>query len=106
MVLGLSTQEALYLQRFTEDLKLLSKPVLLYSDSQSALDLVKNPVNHSRSKHIDIKHHFTREKLVTGVIDYQYVVNDDNVADCFTKALPKSKLHSYLPKLLQIDNAP
>ena len=103
MALGLSTQEALYLERFKDDLDLVKEPIELWSDSQSALDLIKNPVNHSRSKHIDIKHHFIREKLVTGVVDYQYVVKDDNVADCLTKALGKPKLHSFLPKLLKMD---
>ena len=102
MALGLSTQEALYLERFKDCLSLSQEPVLLYSDSQSALDLIKNPVNHSRSKHIDIRHHFAREKLIDGVIDYRYVVNDDKVADCFTKALSKPKLHTYLPKLLEL----
>ena len=100
MALRLSTQEALYLQRFTDDLKLSQEPVLLFSDSQSALDLVKNPVNHQRSKHIDIRHHFIREKLVDGVVDYRYVETDNNVADCFTKALSKPKLQGFLPKLL------
>ena len=100
MAMGLSTQEAIYLQRFTSDFNLSTDPVLLYVDNQGALDLVKNPVNHARTKHIDIKHHFVREKLVEGVIDYQYAPTDVNVADVFTKALPKPKLHSFLPKLL------
>ena len=100
MALGLSTQEAIYLQRFTTDFDLSTDPVLLYSDNQGALDLVKNPVNHARTKHIDIKHHFVREKLVGGVIDYQYIPTDINVADVLTKALPKPKLQSFLPKLL------
>ena len=100
MALGLSTQEALYLQRFSTDLDVLSKPLVIYSDSQSAIDLVKNPVNHNRSKHIDIRHHFIRENMVNGIVDYRHVPTDINVADCFTKALAKPKLQSFLPKLL------
>ena len=100
MALGLSTQEAIYLQRFTSDFKLSTEPILLYSDNQGALDLIKNPVNHARTKHIDIRHHFIREKLADGVIDYEYISTDNNVADLFTKALPKPKLQSFLPKLL------
>lgn len=105
MALGLSTQEALYLERFKDCLSLCQEPVLLYSDSQSALDLIKNPVNHSRCKHIDIKHHFIREKMISGVVDYRYIVGDENVADVFTKPLAKPKLHSYLPKLLLLDSS-
>ena len=56
MALGLSTQGAIYLERFKDCLSLCQEPLLLYSDSQSALDLIKNPVNHSRCKHIDILH--------------------------------------------------
>ena len=101
MALGLCTQEALYLQRYISDLNVSSESLVIYSDSQSALDLVKNPVNHARSKHIDIKHHFIRENLVNGVVDYRYVSTNDNVADCFTKALAKLKFQSFLPKLLR-----
>ena len=43
MALGLSTQEAIYLERFKDCLSLCQEPLLLYSDSQSALDLIKNP---------------------------------------------------------------
>ena len=60
MALGLSTQEALYLERYSTDLNVLSKPLVIYSDSQSAIELVKNPVKHNKSKHIDIRHHFIR----------------------------------------------
>ena len=74
--------------------------MLLYADNQGALDLVKNPVNHQRTKHIDVKHHFVREKLMAGVVDYQFVHSEDNIADCFTKPLPKPKLLSFLPNLL------
>ena len=101
MALGLSTQEALYLECYSTDLNVLSKPLVIYSDSQSAIELVKNPVKHNKSKHIDIRHHFIRENYTNGIVDYRYVSSDNNIADCFTKALGKPKLQSFLPKLLR-----
>ena len=62
-------------------------PVIL-GDNMSALALVSNPVHHARTKHIDIRHHYCREALEAGIIDYQYVNTLFNVADTFTKALP------------------
>lgn len=61
--------------------------VPLYIDNNSALKLTKNPEFHSRSKHIDVKHHFIHEKVEEGVIDTKRVATKDNLADIFTKAL-------------------
>nr|GFA64198.1 retrovirus-related Pol polyprotein from transposon TNT 1-94 [Tanacetum cinerariifolium] len=60
----------------------------LYCDNRSAIALCCNNVQHSRSKHIDIRHHFIREQVETGVVELYFVSTDYQLADIFTKALP------------------
>nr|GEZ42562.1 copia protein [Tanacetum cinerariifolium] len=61
----------------------------LYCDNHSAIALCCNNVQHSRSKHIDIHHHFIREQVEKGVIELYFVSTDYQLADIFTKALPR-----------------
>jgi hypothetical protein len=75
--------------------------VPLYIDNNSALKLTRNPEFHSRSKHIDVKHHFIREKVEEGVINTHRVDTTDNLADVFTKALPKP-MHEDLVQRLNL----
>lgn len=72
----------------TDDFK---GPVVLYIDNKSAIDLAKNPVFHSRSKHIDIRYHFIRECVERGEIIVKHVATDEQRADTLTKALPVIK---------------
>ncbi|XP_047340221.1 subtilisin-like protease SBT4.6 [Impatiens glandulifera] len=69
-----------------------SKVVKLYVDNKSALALMKNPVFHGRSKHIDTKYHFIRECVEGSQIKVEFVRTDEQKADILTKALPASKL--------------
>ena len=55
--------------------------VSLYADNQGAIALAKNPVHHSRSKHIDIKYHFIRLAVEENVVDLQYIPSAENNAD-------------------------
>ena len=64
-------------------------PVALWPESQGAIDLVINPRISDRSRHIDIQYHYTRERVYAGVFSLVYVPTRDNLADIFTKALPK-----------------
>ena len=50
-------------------------PTILKTDNQGALALAKKPVNHSRSKHIDIKHHFIRETIAKGIVWLEHVAS-------------------------------
>jgi len=64
-------------------------PTTIFGDNQSALKLATNPVCYARTKHIEIEHHFIRERVLDGTIKVQEVRSNSNVADIFTKFLPK-----------------
>lgn len=57
-------------------------------DNKSAIELSKNPVNHERSKHIDVRFHFIRDQVKEGSVELVHVASRDQVADIFTKPLP------------------
>nr|GFA45498.1 retrovirus-related Pol polyprotein from transposon TNT 1-94 [Tanacetum cinerariifolium] len=71
----------------------------LYCDNHSAIALCCNNVQHSRSKHIDIRHHFIREQVERGVVELYFVSTDYQLADIFTKALPRQRFEFILPRL-------
>ncbi|GJR35686.1 putative ribonuclease H-like domain-containing protein [Tanacetum coccineum] len=58
----------------------------IYIDNNSAICIVKNPVFHSRTKHIEIRHHFIRDCFEKKLIYVDHIHTDDNVADLLTKA--------------------
>ncbi|GJX66854.1 hypothetical protein Tco_0302581 [Tanacetum coccineum] len=71
----------------------------LYCDNHSAIALCCNNVQHSRSKHIDIHHHFIREQVENGVVELYFMTMDYQLADIFTKALPKEQFEFLLLRL-------
>ena len=87
-----AVQEAKFLKQLCQDMNIVIKDVVINVDNQGAINLAKNPVNHQRSKHIDIKYHFIRSEIQNGNVNLQYVPTDDNVADIFTKPATKAKL--------------
>ncbi|GJX94598.1 retrovirus-related pol polyprotein from transposon TNT 1-94 [Tanacetum coccineum] len=56
-------------------------------------------MQHSRSKHIDTRHHFIREQVENGVVEIYFVTTDYQLADIFTKALPRERFKFLLPRL-------
>ncbi|GKD77605.1 hypothetical protein Tco_1340226 [Tanacetum coccineum] len=70
----------------------------LYCDNRSAIALFCNNVQHSRSKHIEI-HHFIQEQVEKGVVKLYFVSTDYQLADIFTKALPRERFEFLLPRL-------
>nr|GEZ67447.1 retrovirus-related Pol polyprotein from transposon TNT 1-94 [Tanacetum cinerariifolium] len=73
--------------------------ILLYCDNRSAIALYCNNVQHSRSKHIDIRHHFIREEVEKGMVKLYFVTMDYQFADIFTKALPRERFEFLLSRL-------
>ena len=73
--------------------------IALKGDNQSAIALANNPVLHSRTKHIDIQHHFIRNEVTEGRIDLTYVSTEHMVADGLTKPLTHVKFFSFIRQL-------
>ena len=67
------------------------EPISLYVDNKSAIALMKNPVFHGRSKHIDTRFHFIRECVENKLIVVKHVRTEEQRADILTKALPRVK---------------
>nr|GEW44158.1 ribonuclease H-like domain, reverse transcriptase, RNA-dependent DNA polymerase [Tanacetum cinerariifolium] len=82
--------EALWLKRLLSRLTHLDEEkITILVDNKSAITLMKNPVFHGRSKHIDTKYHFIRECVERDDIQVEFVSEDYQKADILTKALPK-----------------
>ncbi|GJS79818.1 retrovirus-related pol polyprotein from transposon TNT 1-94 [Tanacetum coccineum] len=73
--------------------------VPLYCDNKSVIALCCINVQHSRSKHINIEHHFIREQVENGVVELYFVRTECQLADIFTKALPRERFKFILLRL-------
>ncbi|GJR82131.1 hypothetical protein Tco_0152916 [Tanacetum coccineum] len=71
----------------------------LYCDNKSAIALCYNNIQHSRSKHIDIRHHFIQEQVENRVVELYFVETNYQLADILTKALPRERFEFLLPCL-------
>jgi hypothetical protein len=63
------------------------QPIVVDCDNQGAIALLNNPASTRRSKHIDIIHHFARDRVEQGQVEFKYCPSAMNVSDCFTKSL-------------------
>lgn len=91
----LAVKDLIWIKRFIDELKLPVKTKgRLLCDNQSALKLMKNPEFHQRSKHIDIRFHFIREKYEQGIFELDYICTEKQKADVFTKALSVDKFRT------------
>lgn len=86
-----AAKEALWLRKLCADLGIAGGKIQIYGDNQGALQLLKHPIASQRSKHIDIMHHFVRERVTRGELRYDYVPTAQMVADILTKALDAAK---------------
>jgi len=98
---SLSTTESEYIAG-----ELLDQPKMvptMYGDNQSAIKLVKNPEFHRRTKHIDVRYHYIREKFNEGLFSLEYISSKEQIADIMTKSTPR-KQFNVLREMLGVIN--
>jgi hypothetical protein len=85
-----ATKEAIWITKLMMDLGYMEKKMMVIRcDNQGAISLTKNPTHHARTKHIDVQHHFVRERVENGEVRFECCPTEHMVADVLTKALSK-----------------
>ena len=90
IVAGAYCTQIIYMKQTLLDYGVVLEKVPLLCDNESAVKLTNNPVQHSRTKHIDIHHHFFRDHVAKNDISLEGVRTEDQLTDIFTKSLDKA----------------
>jgi len=79
--------QLLWIRNQLKDFGVVYDSVPIYCDNTSAINISKNPVQHSKTKHIEIRHHFLRDNVEKGLVEMLFCKSEDQIADIFTKPL-------------------
>ena len=92
--------ELLWIKLLITDLKLkCADSIKLYCDSKATINIAQNPVQHDRTKHIEIDRHFIKENFNSGTICTTFMKSGDQLADVLTKGVATRQFHDMLSKL-------
>ena len=96
MALCSAAQETVWLRNLMKDVGLnQNAATTIYEDNQGAIALSKNPKNHPRTEHIDVKYRYIREAVENGYLSLSYCPTAEMVADVMTKGLPKDSFQKF-----------
>ena len=92
--------EILWLRRLMKELSLEpQKTCKLLCDNKAAISISENPVQHDKTKHVEIDRHFIKENLEEKIVEILYVKSEDQLADILTKAVSAKSFQEVLGKL-------
>ncbi|OMO54865.1 Integrase, catalytic core [Corchorus capsularis] len=98
--IALGLCEALWPRLLLQDLGYPPRqPIRLYCDNKAACDIAHNPVQHDRTKHVEVDRFFIKEKLDEGIVDLPKIWSEDQLADILTKAVSGHVFSKFLGKL-------
>ena len=97
-------QEAIWIKSLVGEYTTINDAILINEDNQGAIDLTTNSKNHARTKHIDIKYHFIKEKVRDNEINVKFCPSEQMLADIFTKPLG-TNLFNKFAKLLNLQDS-
>nr|GEU39676.1 putative reverse transcriptase, RNA-dependent DNA polymerase [Tanacetum cinerariifolium] len=92
--------EALWIRKLVSEIGFSPKEsIRIMSDNKATIQISENPVQHDRTKHVEVDRHFIKKKLEAGIIKLPFVKSEDQLADILTKAVGMVILHKCLNKL-------
>jgi len=93
-------RQLLWMMQMLQDIQITcAPPISILCDNTSAISISKNLVMHFKTKHIPIKYHFLREQVFEQKVKLEYVPSKEQVADIFTKSLPRETFEYLRQKL-------
>ncbi|XP_050215239.1 secreted RxLR effector protein 161-like [Mercurialis annua] len=102
---GSCCTQVLWIRQHLKDYGIVVDHIPLKCDNTSAINLSKNPIQHSRSKHIDIRHHFMRDHVQLGDVVLEFIDTNNQLADIFTKPLNEERMSFILREIGMIDGS-
>ena len=100
---GSCCSQLIWMKKVLTDYGISQDTMVLYCDNSSAINISKNPVQHSKTKHIEIMYHFIRDLIERKIMCLEYIPTERQIADIFTKPLDRSKfevLHQVIGVIL------
>ncbi|GJX76405.1 hypothetical protein Tco_0323216 [Tanacetum coccineum] len=91
VALSASCAQVMWMRTQLKDYGFNYNKIPLYCDSQSAISISCNPVQHSHTKHIHVRYHFIKEQVERGIIELYFVRTEYQLANMFMKALPQDR---------------
>nr|CAD1833565.1 unnamed protein product [Ananas comosus var. bracteatus] len=88
---GSCSTQLLWMKSLLSDYRIPSTTLTILCDNTSAITISKNPVLHSRTKHIELKYHFLRELVESNVLQLEYISTENQLADILTKPLDQKR---------------
>jgi hypothetical protein len=100
MAVSEAVREVSWLRQLLSDLKCVQhEPTVIWEDNLQTILLASDPLHHARNKHIDVRHHYVRDKVTDGQVVLRHCPTGEMVADMFTKPLPRVVFTGLLKKL-------
>ena len=93
------------MKKLLHDYEITQDTMCVFCDNTSAINLSKNPVQHSKSKHIEIQYHFIRDLVEEKTVYLEFITTDNQKADIFTKPLDGPKYET-LRKTIDVSIIP
>jgi hypothetical protein len=96
--------ELLWIRRLLTELGFTpTSEMELFCDNKSAIAISHDPVQHDRTKHVEVDRHFIKENLEEKIIRFPFVKSEDQLADILTKAVSSKEFYNSLDKLCMRD---
>ena len=94
IAVGSCCSQLLWMKKVLTDYGISQDTMIVYCDNSNAIDISKNPIQHSKTKHIEIRYHFIRDLVERKIVYLEYIPTERQNTDIFTKPLDRSKFET------------